>query len=147
MSATNVMTEGVPFKKFIEHLMQEVIRADAEMQLLQRSGWIGLNKGFPLAEGLDINEFLGLNEVKMTFWVEFVQQGMWVCFKRWLRSLLGKPEPAARGLYRLMPGELGDKAGFKVSISVSRGADRAYKIESGPAADKLGGVYVSDLFN
>lgn len=147
MSATNVMTEGIPFKKFIEHLMQEVIRADAEMQLLQRSGWIGLNKGFPLAEGLDINEFLGLNEVKMTFWVELAGQGMWVRFKRWLKSLLGKPELAAKGLYRLMPGELGGKSGFKVSISVSRGTDRTYKIESEPAADKLGGVYVTDIFS
>ncbi len=142
------MTEGLPFNKFVEHLMQEVILADAEMQLLQRSGWIGLNKGFPLAEGLDHLEFLGLNEVKLTFNVEPVRDSLWGRFKRWFKSVLGKPEPAATVLYRLIPdrlipGEAEIKTGFKVSISVSRSSDRIYKVESEPAADKLGDVYVN----
>lgn len=140
------MTDGLPFSKFVEHMMQEVIRADAEMQLLQRSGWIGLNKGFPLAEGLDHLEFLGLNEVRLTFWAEPVQPGLWGRFKRWRKSLLGRPEPAAKSLYRLMPEELEGKTGFKISITVSRGQDRIFKVESEPASDKLGGVYVSNLF-
>ncbi len=140
------MNEGLPFSKFIEHLTQEVIRADAEMQLLQRSGWIGLNKGFPLAEGLDHLEFLGLNEVRMTFLVEPVLPGLWERFKRWLKSLWGTSEPPARLLYRLMPGEIADKTGFKVSISVKRGSDGVYKVGSEPSADNLGGVHVSNLF-
>ena len=37
------------------------------------------------------------------------------------------------------------KTGFKISITVSRGSDRIYKVESEPSADKLGGVYVSNL--
>lgn len=139
------MNEGLPFSKFIEHLTQEVIRADAEMQLLQRSGWIGLNKGFPLAEGLDHLEFLGLNEVRLTFRAEPVPSNLWARFMRWFKSLSGRPEPVAKNLYRLIPEEIEGKTGFKISITVSRGSDRIYKVESEPSADKLGGVYVSDL--
>ena len=49
---------GIPFEKVLGHLAQEIIIADAEMQLLQRQGWTELIQGFPLVEGLDHLEYL-----------------------------------------------------------------------------------------
>ena len=142
---------GIPFSDFLSHIFKETIRADAEMQLLQRQAWIELNKELRLAQGLNLGEglgqleYLGLNEVRLTFWAEPVRPGFWSRLKRWVRSLLGKPEPVAKLMYDISSGLRAEKSGFNIAVTVSRGQDKKYTIKSEPDEKELGDVYVTRL--
>ena len=70
-------TDAATLKSIIKNCVREVATADAESQLAQRSAWMDLNRGFPLAAGLDHLEYLGVTEVKLTLRLEPVAPGFW----------------------------------------------------------------------
>jgi len=75
---------GMHLRQLIEHCVQQTAVADAEMQLLQRSAWKSFNKGFPLAEGLDHLEFLGVTRVKFSLWLKPLRPKWCVRLYRWI---------------------------------------------------------------
>lgn len=60
-----------------EELMREVVRADADMQVVQRAAWREALRESSVFEGLDRLENLGLQEVCFTFLLEPLR-GPWL---------------------------------------------------------------------
>lgn len=138
------MSDYLPFKSFLLHLAQEVIRADAEMQLLQRRAWLDLNQGFPLMEGLDHLSYLGLREVRMTFWLEAIAPSRWGRLKERVLIFFGKGGALSRRLYRFGSGPKEGGEGFGVTVTLGRDKTGRVAARSEPAADSLQDVYVAD---
>lgn len=139
--------EAMPFKTFLGHFAQEIIIADAEMQLLQRQGWTALNQGFPLVEGLDHLAYLGLTEVRMRFWLMPVKPGIWFHIKCLILSLFGMPVPTFKRIYRLNRRCKAGKAGLEILITIGRDNKGEINIQAKPAAEDMEGAYVPDLFS
>jgi hypothetical protein len=138
---------GIPFEKVLGHLAQEIIIADAEMQLLQRQGWTELNQGFPLVEGLDHLAYLGLTEVRMRFWLIPVKPGIWFRLRSLILSLFGLPAPTFKKTYRLNCRREAGKAGLEIIITIGRDKKGNMNIQSKPATEDMEGSYVPDLFS
>jgi hypothetical protein len=138
---------GIPFENFLGHFAQEIIIADAEMQLLQRQGWTELNQGFPLVEGLDHLAYLGLTEVRMKFWLIPVKPGIWFRLRCLILSLFGMPVPTIKRIYRLNHRKKAGKAGIEVIITIGRDNRGEVNIQSKPATEDMEGAYVPDLFS
>jgi len=144
-------SDKISLHKFIEHLLQEAVRSDAQAQILQQTGWmefrkaVGGREGIDIAEGMGKLEYLGLREIKVSFVVEPVQPGFWSRVKYLFRYLLGKPAPPAIRLCRLVSGTPVAESAFSVSITVSRSADGTYAVATDPGKEDLGGVYVADI--
>ena len=137
--------EPVPFQAILEHIAQEVIRADAEMQLLQRVGWQGLIQKWPLAKGLDDLERLSLTQVKLKFWMEPARLSWWLRLKRFLRGLFGKRDSVPERVYRLAPGEKSRKGAVEVTVTVSRNEEGKFIANSAVTDTPLEGSYVADF--
>lgn len=107
-------------RQLIEHCVQETAVADAEMQLLQRSAWRSFNKGFPLAEGLDHLEFLGVKKVKIALWLKPLRPKWCVRLYRWI----SKSNEAEKLNFRLCrsPDEQTGGA-IQLVLTISRGTD------------------------
>lgn len=138
---------GMPFEKFLGHFAQEIIIADAEMQLLQRQGWTELNQGFPLVEGLDHLDYLGLTEVKMRFWLIPVKPGIWFRLRNLILSLCGMSVHTFKKIYRLNCRREAGKAGLEIIITIGRDKKENMNIQSKPATEDMEGYYVPDLFS
>lgn len=136
------MAEGIPLPKLMEHLTQQAILADAEMQLLQRKGWMDINQGSPLFEGMDHLDYLCIQELSFTFWVEPARLGLWARIKNSYRYLLGKPQPVA-SLHPLTPCNA-ERPGFNITVTVSRKNDR-FAAEASPNTDDKENIYVTGL--
>ncbi|MFY9270951.1 MAG: hypothetical protein WAO55_14505 [Candidatus Manganitrophaceae bacterium] len=135
----------LPFKTFLLHFTQEIARADAEMQLLQRRAWLDANRGFPLMEGIDHLAHLGLTEVKLTFRLEAVRPSLWSRLIRAIRMLIGRPLPAPKPVYRFSHREKKDRPLFEVTVAVGRDQSGRMAARSEPPADDLKEIYVTDL--
>lgn len=135
------MIEGVPLQKLVEHLLQQAITADAEIQLLQRKGWMDMNQGRPLVEGMDHLEYLGLQELRFDFRLAPIKPGLWERIRRATRYVLGRPEPAAT-LHVIAPAP--GIAGFNVTVTISR-RDNRFSAELSRDAESAGDIYVSSL--
>lgn len=144
--------DGLPIQEFIKHFLQEMVCADAQAQILQQTGWIEFRRSIDKLEGIDLTEgvgqleYLSLREIKMTFYVEPIQPGFWNRMKKSFRFLLGKPETPAKLFCRLVPGVPGIKSAFAMTLTVSRTEDGSFSAKSEPEIEKLGGVYVADIF-
>lgn len=126
----------------MEHLTQQAIVADAEMQMLQRKGWMDMNQGSPLFEGLDHLEYLGVKELRFTFRVEPSKPGIWARIKKSYRCLFGKPEPVAT-LYSVAPNSQRE-TGFTVMLTVSRTGTK-FEADATPNIEEKGEIYVTSL--
>lgn len=114
-------------KQLIEHCMQQSALADAEMQLLQRNAWRSLNNGFPLAEGLDYLEYLGLMEVRLEFWLKPLRPNLCVRLYRWIFKLSPKEDLN----FRLTRSPKEVKAGsIHFSLTISRGRDGSTQVST-----------------
>lgn len=141
---------ALPFSEFVDRLVREVIRADAHAQILQQSGWIDFQgfmkgvKGIDLTEGIGQLEYLGLQEVKLTFRVEPIRPG-WARLKKCVRYVMGREEAPATMACRIVGAETATASGFTVTVTVGRSAGGRFVARSEPAADGLEGVYVADI--
>ncbi len=133
--------KGVRLGRLLDHFAQEAVRADAEMQLLQRQGWRDLNKGVPLAEGLDHLEFLGMTEVKVTFSLEPVRPGRLARLWQWLR---GSVQPIKTS-FRICRDGQGTGQALHVSMTMGRGADGRMAVVARPDNASLESTSVSDI--
>ena len=139
---------GLPLGKFLQNLVAEVIEADAEMQLLQRNAWRELNSGYPLAEGLDRLENLGVKEVSLTFRIEPTRSGFLSRLKAASRHLLGKPQPVATRHITLVEKLAGvDVSGFEVTVTVSRDKNSAFRSDTRSQNGSMQDVSVSHIFS
>jgi hypothetical protein len=119
---------GLPFKDFLQNLMAEIIKADAEMQINQRLGWQGINKDFPTIEGFDRLENLGVKEVTLTFWMKPMKFGFFSRLWILLQYLFGKSPKIAFSLVR--PLIDADKNGLEVKVVVSRDRNDRFTTDS-----------------
>jgi hypothetical protein len=129
-------------KQLIEHCMQQSALADAEMQLLQRNAWRSLNNGFPLAEGLDYLECLGLIELKLSFWLKPLRPNLCVRFYRWIFKLPPKDESNFR-LTRSQKEVKGDS--IHLSLTISRGRDGSTQVTTEPNLQNLEKIHVAGI--
>lgn len=143
--------DGLPFKTYMDHFLQEMVLADAQAQILQQTGWIEFKKSIKKKEGIDITEglgqmeYLGLRDITLSFCVEPVQPGLWQRIKRLIRYLFGRQEAPAQQICRLVPHHERVKSSFMVSLTVGRSKDGAYTLKTEPESNRLGGVYVSGI--
>lgn len=143
--------DGLPLEKYIEHFFQQVILADVQAQILQQNGWIEFQKSmknaddFDMAEGSGQAAYLGLREVKISFYVEPVCPGLLQRIKRLYGYLFGRPSAPARQMCRIVPGSKFARSAFMLTLTVSRSADGDFKVKTEPGIDQCGGVYVSDI--
>ena len=139
---------GLPLGKFLQNLVAEVVEADAEMQLLQRNAWLELNRGYPLAEGLDRLENLGVKEVSLTFRIELTRSGFWSRLKVALKYLLGRLQPVATRRISLVEELAGvDAPGFEVTVTVSRDKNGAFRSDLEPENESMQDVFVSHILS
>lgn len=136
------MIDGITLHELMAHLTKQSIIADAEMQLCQRKGWTEISHGSPLFEGLDHLGYLGLHELRFSFWVEPIKPGLWVRVKKSFRYLLGRPEPVAT-FYPILLSSPG-KAGFNVTVIVRR-KDEQFVAETTHDSKDTGEIYVTGL--
>lgn len=147
-------SEGIGLPKFIEHLVQEMVRADAQAQTLQHTGWIELQRALKNAAPIDITgglgelAYLGLREFKLSFAVEPVRPGLWQRLKRVVPYLLGTPGAPAYQVCRLVSGTPQKGSAFLITITVARAEDGSFSVRSEPPPEQWessGAVYVSDI--
>jgi hypothetical protein len=121
---------GMTLGQLIEHCVQQAAVADAEMQLLQRSAWRSFNKGFPLVEGLDHLEFLGLTEVKLTFRLEPSRPNWCVRLYRWIFK---KTPETGKLLFRLCrPSEKAAADAIDFTLTIGRGREGETRVSTEP---------------
>lgn len=129
-------------KQLIEHCMQQSALADAEMQLLQRNAWRSLNDGFPLAEGLDYLECLGLIEVRLAFWLKPLRPNLCVRLYRWIFNL----PPIEEMSFRLARPPKEVKAdSIHFSLTISRGKDGSIQATTEPSLENLEKIHVAGI--
>lgn len=134
---------GLSFKEFIGKLVGEITEADAEMQLVQRDGWMQFNEGYPLLEGLDRFANLGITEVKLSFCVEPARPGLWSRLQRAVQHIFGKALPVASEASLIgAPGKTSTK-GFEVTVTISRDHNSRLRVDSEP--ELMQDVSVSNL--
>jgi hypothetical protein len=145
----------IPLQKFIEHFVQEMVRADAQAQALQQTGWIEFQRSMGKTDGIDITggmgeiAYLGLREAKISFYVEPVRPGLWQRLKRVVRYILGYSSAPARQDCRLVFGARGVLSAFQVIITVARAEDGSFTVKSEPQSEQLkssGEINVTDIF-
>jgi hypothetical protein len=148
----NRSNRAYPLEVFLQHLMQEVVVADAQAQILQQTGWVDFHKAIADKEGVDLSEgfgqleYLGLREVTLTFWVEPVRPGCGARLKAFFSLLFGKPRAPMTQLFRLIPESSADKPGLKFTVTIGRTPDGRFTIQSEPAPDKKEDMHVANLF-
>lgn len=149
-------SDGIPLPTFVEHFIREMVRADAQAQMLQQAGWSDFQRSMEKAEGVDITggmgelSYLGLREVKISFFVEPVRPGFWQRLKRVVRHLLGTPAAAAKQVCRLVPGTQAGVSAFRITLTVARLDDGTFSVKSESRTAPLessGGVYVTDILS
>jgi len=147
----NSSKRAYPLDVLLQHMMQEVVIADAQAQILQQTGWIEIRKAIAGKEGIDLSEglgqlaYLGLREVTLTFRVGPVQMSCWARLKGFAGSLLGKSSAPEKRTFRLIPEGSADKPGLTITVTICRTPDGRYAIRSEPAGDKMEDMYVTDL--
>jgi hypothetical protein len=147
----NNLEEGIPFNVFLDHFLKEVIKIDAQAQLLQQTGWIEFQKSLKKIDKIDITEgvgqleYLGLREIKISFFVEPIQPGFWQRLKRFIRYLLGKPSAPAKQACRLVSGSIVPVSAFQVSLTIFRSEDGNFSVKYEPETEQLGGIYVANI--
>ncbi len=119
---------GLPFKDFLQNLIAEIIKADAEMQINQGLVWQEINKDFPTIEGFDRLENLGVKEVTLTFWMKPMKFGFFSRLWILLKYLFGKSPKVAFSMVR--PLIDADKKCFEVKVVVSRDKNDRFTIDS-----------------
>jgi len=146
---TNI--EGVPLSEFIGHVLRETVRADAEAQLFQQAGWREFHRSFRESGGIDVtagiprNAYLGLRELKLSFYVEPIREGCWAQIGRFFRRLLGRRGPPARRDCRLVIGPAAAGTAFLVTVTAGRGEDGGFAVRTDPDMGELEGVYVDNI--
>lgn len=133
-----MIKRGTTLKSIIYHCVGEITEADAEMQLAQRSAWRDLNNGFPLVEGLDHLEYLGLSEVKLTLRMKLVNAG-------WCSRILNRLRGRKRPVYVRLCSDGEPRPGcFSIEITLGR-ADGRVRVQSQPPVQGLEDMYVVDF--
>lgn len=148
------LSDGIPLQKFIDHFIQEMVRADAQAQALQQTGWIEFQKALEKTEDIDITggigelAYLGLREFKISFYVEPLRPGLWRRLQRIVRYLLGTPGAPARQVCRIVSGTPKGVSAFQITITVARAEDGSLSVKTEPQSDQLeasGEIYVADI--
>ena len=150
----------VIFADLLQHLIQEIIKADAEMQLLQRSAWSDLVKqyareaddperppSYSIAEGVDRLENLGLTQLQLEFRLAPVKRRWWKRLWCWLRTLFGKLSEKEKAQYRLVPqANRSSTQSILVRLTIERGQDGKWKAHSQPDTAAMENLYVPKVF-
>ena len=137
---------------FIEHFVREMVRADAHAQVLQQTGWAEFQRSMKKPGGIDIAggvgelAYLGLREVKISFYVEPVQPGFWQRLKRVGLYLLGRQSAPAMQVCRLASDAIESVAPFQITLTVARAADGGFTVKS-EHLKSSGEVYVTDILS
>jgi hypothetical protein len=129
-------------RQLIEHCVQQAAVADAEMQLLQRSAWRSFDKGFPLAEGLDHLEFLGLTELRLAFWVQPLRPKWYIRLYRWIFKLR-ETEKLSFRLCR-SPEEVTAGA-IQLVLTISRGKGGKTRVSTEPELQDWEEIHVAGI--
>lgn len=134
---------GMTLKQLIEHCIQQAAIADAEMQLLQRSAWRSFNKGFPLAEGLDHLEFLGLTEVRLAFRLEPYRPNWFVRLYRWIFRKTSKRDDFVFRLCRSSEKAAADA--FDLTLTIVRTREGGTRVSVEPELQDQEKIHVTGI--
>lgn len=107
----------------INHVTNQVIMADTDMQLNQGYAWQKLTQDFPLAAGSSHLKFLGLDEIELSFNLSQKKPNF---FKRslvWIRLL--KPDKSKT--FRIVPA---NQSQYLFKIVVKRGANNQFRAKT-----------------
>ncbi|MBM3263476.1 MAG: hypothetical protein FJY97_08650 [candidate division Zixibacteria bacterium] len=122
---------GVDFRDFVDALLREVMRADVDFHLLQRTAWKTVTHSVPLAEGLEYLDRLGIDEIRFEFCIRPCYPSFGERLKRCWRYLRGRGD---LGLFD--PGirwaATQDEDAIRIVITVSRNSQQAYVSEIHP---------------
>jgi hypothetical protein len=121
--------------------VNEAAMADAHMQLAQRKGWRELAGGFPLAEGLDHLEFLGLAELKLVLCLRPVKTN-W-CVRLYQRML--RPWVNVTPRFELCPDQETAAGTVQVTITITRGRDGRTQVTTEPDISTLENINVAGI--
>lgn len=131
------MDDPISFQNLLQHLLQEVIRADAEAQLLQQRGWFDLEhwlrermEPIPIT-GLERKDYLNLASVTFVCNVCPVPPGLWARLVGAWNYLVGKHRIIFPiDCLKVVPGV--GKDSMTLTITVSRGSDGIYSVDVKP---------------
>jgi hypothetical protein len=119
------------FRSLLALLFDEVIAADTDLQITQRTIWTELARGQPLAEGLDRNANLGMAKVSFVLWLSQGPRGffgrIWAAIQRWR----GRAAPPR---YRLCSAQAPNA--IRVEIVVDRNRAGRWQIQSEPRLEE-----------
>ena len=115
--------DAFTLRSLINHVTNQVVMADTDMQLNQGEAWRELTKDLPLAEGSSHLKFLGLDEIELSFHLSEKKPGFFRRVLLWFR--LAKPDKTKT--YNIMPAK---KSAYYFKIVVRRGANKQFKTKT-----------------
>jgi hypothetical protein len=124
-----------PLTEWMRILEDQVIEADAQMQLRQRLAWREFRQSIrnlgdiDLTEGLDRLANLGLGAVRLRVRLEPVSQARLPRLWRWVRRRVGMDAPPA-GAFLMSTGKKHGPGALELSVTVTRNADGTWHSEA-----------------
>lgn len=119
------MSKGNYFtlQSLINHVTNQVVMADAGMQLVQGETWQELTKDLPLAAGSSHLKFLGLDEIEFSFNLSEKRPNYMNRVLIWTKLA----KPSERMIYKVKPAK---KSAYHLKITIKRTANKRFKADT-----------------